>query len=150
MPSRSRRTGRPEARLLAEGIVFRTLRELDGPTFRRSFHEAFEAIRVDIPRADPPMPLTFEFFERHVLEEPGLLPDVFVFALDRRLDPGLHRGLPGAYPGVVDTWLTGVLAKARGRGLATALKVRSIRQARDLGFPGSAPTTTPATRPCWR
>jgi mycothiol synthase len=123
-----------ETRLLAQGIAFRTFRELDGLAFRRRFHEAFEAIRVDIPRADPPVPLTFDFFQRHVLDEPGLLPDVFVFALEGPSILGFTGGYQGAYPGVVDTWLTGVLAMARGRGLATALKVRSLCQAQRLGF----------------
>jgi len=124
----------PEARLVREGLAFRTFRELDGPGFRRCFHDAFERVRVDVPRADPPTPLTFAFFEQNVLEDPSMLPDAFVFALDGATILGFTGAYAGAHPGTVDTWLTGVLPQARGRGVATALKVRSLRHAANLGY----------------
>jgi len=124
----------PELRLRDEGLDFRTFRELDAPEFRVRFHEAFEAVRVDVPRADPAVPLAYSFFEQHVIEEPGMLPDAFVFALAGPTILGFTGAYEGARPGVLDTWLTGVLRSARGRGIATALKVQSLRSAVDLGF----------------
>lgn len=120
-------------RLQTEGFRFRTFAELDSTDFRRRFHALFEEVRVDVPRAEPPTPLTFEFFEKHVIEEPGLLPTAFVFALQEDDLMGFTGGYEGAEPGVMDTWLTAVRRSVRGRGLALALKVRSVQEARALG-----------------
>lgn len=122
------------ASLASDGIHLRTLAELDSPPFRRHFHAHFEALRVDVPRAEPPTPLAFDFFEQHVLEEPGLLPTAFVFATQGEELVGFTGGYRGAGPGMMDTWLTAVARAVRGRGLATALKARSIREAQLLGF----------------
>jgi GNAT superfamily N-acetyltransferase len=117
-----------------DGFHFRDFAELDSPDFRKGFHELFETLRVDVPRAEPPTPLTFDFFSKHVIEEPGMLPSVFVFALRGEDLLGFTGGYEGAVKGVMDTWLTAVARSMRGRGLALALKVRSIQAAKALGF----------------
>lgn len=122
------------ASLESGGFRLRTFAELDSPPFRRRFHAQFEALRVDVPRAEPPTPLAFEFFEQHVLEEPDLLPTAFVIATQGEELVGFTGGYRGAEPGMVDTWLTAVARAVRGRGLATALKARAIREAQLLGF----------------
>jgi mycothiol synthase len=47
-------------------------------------------------------------------------------------------GFTGAYKGAregwVDQWLTAVTREVRGRGIATALKVRQLEAAQALGF----------------
>lgn len=120
--------------LEAAGFRFQTFAELDSPAFRQRFHALFEIVRVDVPRAEPPTPLTFDFFEKHVLEEPDMLPTAFVFATQGDELTGFTGGYKGAEPGTMDTWLTAVARSARGRGLAMALKARSIREAQLLGF----------------
>ncbi len=121
-------------RLEQEGLRFRDFAELDSPDFRKRFHELFETLRVDVPRAEPPTPLTFEFFNKHVIEEPGMLPQAFVFALQGDELLGFTGGYEGAAAGFMDTWLTAVSRTMRGRGVALALKVRSILAAKALGF----------------
>lgn len=123
-----------EERVKLEGIALKTFRELDTPDFRRHFHEVFEIVRLDVPRAEPPSPLTFKFFNENVIEEPEMLPEVFVFAIKDDQILGFTGGYSGAKPGHMDTWLTAVRREARGKDIATAVKVRAIRAAKDLGF----------------
>jgi mycothiol synthase len=121
-------------RPLPEGIVLRNFRNLDSPAFRRQFHEVFSIVRLDVPRAEPPTPLTLEFFEENVLDDPELIPEAFVFAMRGKQIVGFTGGYQGAQPGWVDQWLTAVSREARGQGLATAIKVHALRAVFELGF----------------
>jgi GNAT superfamily N-acetyltransferase len=122
------------SRLEREGLSFKTFRELDTPEFRRAFHEVFEVVRLDVPRSEPPTPLTFEFFVENVIDYPEMLQDVFWFALEGEQILGFTGGYSGAKPGWMDTWLTATRREARGRGIALALKVQAIQAAKDAGF----------------
>jgi mycothiol synthase len=121
-------------RSIPEGIELKNFRDLDSPDFRRQFHQVFSTVRLDVPRAEPPTPLTFGFFEENVLDDPELIPEVFVFTMRGEQILGFTGGYSGAQPGWVDQWLTAVVREARGQGLATAIKVRSLRAALELGF----------------
>jgi mycothiol synthase len=121
-------------RPLPDGIELKNFRDLDSPEFRRQFHQIFSTVRLDVPRAEPPTPLTFEFFEENVLDDPELIPEAFVFAMRGEQIVGFSGGYQGAQPGWVDQWLTAVTREARGQGLATAIKVRALRAVLELGF----------------
>jgi mycothiol synthase len=121
-------------RPLPEGIELRNFRDLDSPAFRRQFHQVFSTVRLDVPRAEPPTPLTLEFFEENVLEDPEVIPEAFVFAMRGEQIVGFTGGYRGAQPGWVDQWLTAVSREARGQGLATAIKVQALRAALELEF----------------
>ncbi len=123
-----------ELKLEAEGVTFRTLTECDSVELRREWYEAFSEVRQDVPRISPPTPLTYEFFEKHVIEDQELLRAGTIFAFERGAMIGFSGVFEGATPGWVDQWLTGVRRPARGRGIATALKLRVIRAASALGF----------------
>jgi mycothiol synthase len=47
---------------------------------RQEFHEVFEAVRLDVPRAEPPTRLTFEFFNENVISDEELLWDACFYA----------------------------------------------------------------------
>jgi mycothiol synthase len=121
-------------RPLPEGIELKNFRDLDSQEFRHQFHQVFSTVRLDVPRAEPPTPLTFEFFEENVLDDPELIPEAFVFAMRGEQILGFTGGYQGAQPGWVDQWLTAVIREARGQGLATSIKVHSLRAALELGF----------------
>jgi mycothiol synthase len=121
-------------RTLPEGVALKNFAELDSPEFRRQFHEVFSTVRLDVPRAEPPTPLTFEFFEENVLDDPEVIPEAFVFAMRGDQILGFTGGYSGAQPGWVDQWLTAVSRQARGQGLATAIKVHALRAVLELGF----------------
>ncbi len=122
------------SRLKSEGVTFKTFRELDTPEFRHAFHEVFGIVRLDVPRSEPPTPLTFAFFIENVIDDPEMLQDVFWFALLGEEILGFTGGYSGAKPGWMDTWLTAVRREYRGRGIAQALKVLAIQAAKEAGF----------------
>ncbi|HEY0868619.1 MAG TPA: GNAT family N-acetyltransferase [Fimbriimonas sp.] len=107
---------------------------VDTPAFRRELHEAFEAVRHDIPRPDPPVRLSFEFFQEQILDDPGFLAEGTIVALADGKPVGFTGVFCGAQEGWVDTWLTGVLPGYRGRGIAKALKARSLLWSHRAGF----------------
>ncbi len=116
------------------GIKLVSLAELDSPTFRRQFHELFEVVRVDIPRPEPPVRLTFEFFEDQVITDPNFLLEGSFVAFDDREPIGFTGIYRGHSPGCVDQWLTAVRREYRGRRIAYALKAKAILWAKDAGF----------------
>ncbi len=126
--------GRLFSRLEREGVSFKSFRDLDTPAFRRAFHEVFGVVRLDVPRSEAPTPLSFEFFNENVIDDPEMLQDVFWFALRGEKILGFTGGYRGAKPGWMDTWLTAVTREARGCGIATALKIRAIQAAKVAGF----------------
>ena len=69
-----------------------------------------------------------------MIDEPEMLPDVFVFAMQNDRIVGFTGGYSNSKPGWMDTWLTAVLREARGKNVATTVKVRAIRAAKELGF----------------
>ncbi len=122
------------SRLKTEGIAFKTFRELDTPEFRHAFHQVFEVVRLDVPRSEPPTPLTFEFFNENVIDDPEMLQDLFWFALEGEQILGFTGGYSSSKPGWMDTWLTAVTREARGCGIAQALKALAIQAAKEAGF----------------
>lgn len=110
------------------------LSEVDAPEFRRAFHQAFEEIRVDTPRADPPTPMEFEHFEELVLNEPDFLSKGTRIAF---ID-GHIAGFTGLYrmeqEGGLFQWLTGVRREHRGKKIAKALKLDALRWAVANGY----------------
>ncbi len=122
------------SRLKSEGVTFKTFRELDRPEFRHVFHRVFEIVRLDVPRSEPPTPLTFQFFNENVIDDPEMLQDLFWFALQDQKIVGFTGGYSSSKPGWMDTWLTAVTREARGRGIAQALKVLVIEAAKNAGF----------------
>ncbi len=125
-------------RLAAQSVRLRSLAELRAagtPDLEARLHDLMSAVRVDVPRADPVTPLSFQVFADAVLGDPGLLPEAYLVAEAGGEWIGqtvLFRS--GASPELF-TGLTGVTREWRGRGVATALKVAAIDVARGLGAP---------------
>jgi GNAT superfamily N-acetyltransferase len=130
--------GDPEARAVAGGIAFTTYDELVGdPERDRKLYELDLALSHDVPHPEPITPISFEFYAARVLHDPDLLPDGWFVAVDRAT---------GQYVGMCQLWhsqasddlyngLTGVLRSHRRRGIALALKLRSIAYAKTKGRP---------------
>lgn len=123
-----------EIQLAKDGVTFASLEEKDSPAFRRHWHEVFSEVRLDTPRADPISPIDFQFFERNVVNDEELLRGATVFAFRNGRIIGFSGSYSGARPGSVDQWLTGVVAKERGRGVALGLKLRVIHAAKAAGL----------------
>ncbi len=124
------------AQLAAQGLSLHsltTLREAGTPDLEARLHALMSAVRVDVPRADPATPLSFEVFMDAVLGDPGLLPGAYLVAEHA----GEFIGQTALFRSPVSpdlfTGLTGVTRAWRGRGVATTLKVAAIGAARAMG-----------------
>ncbi len=124
----------PEPRHALEGVRLVSWRKADSAERRRELHKVFEEIRVDVPRTEPPTPITYEFFEKEILNDAEWLAEVSFCALREDRIIGFTGAFKGARDGWVDQWLTGIKREARGQGLATALKIKQIERVKALGF----------------
>jgi mycothiol synthase len=101
---------------------------------RREFHELFETVRVDVPRVEPPVRLSFEKFEQLVLDDPQFSWEMTQVATVN----GQMIGFSGLYTmatiGLLEQWLTATHREFRGRKIALALKVAATRKAKELGY----------------
>ncbi|MFC4638045.1 GNAT family N-acetyltransferase [Deinococcus hohokamensis] len=125
-------------RLNARGVQLRSLAELRQagvPELNPRLHQLMSDVRADVPRAEPATPLSFQVFEEAVLGDPGLLPEAYLVAEHDGQWIGQTVLFRSEASGDLLTGLTGVTRGWRGQGVATALKVRAIRAAQDLGAP---------------
>ncbi len=89
---------------------------------------------ADVPAPDPFTPVDLPTWRQHTVDAPWFIPDAYYLAV-----------VGGQYVGVSTLWkpqtgdwlqqgLTGVKREYRGRGVATALKVRTVEYARAHGY----------------
>ena len=128
----------------AQGIGLYTLAGLKvrDSEWKRKLYELRWAIIQDVPSVEPPTHHTMAEFQNMILDDPALDEEAWFIAVDESyaMGPG-----PGSFVGMsnlwlndpthkrLDTGLTGVLRDYRRRGIATALKIRSVEFARQLG-----------------
>ncbi len=122
---------------LKEGITFTTLAEEQphGEDSLRKIHELVQLIAADMPREAPFTPLSYEQWETFSLKNPQLLPDGYIIARDGANYIGMsnvHR--IDTEPGVLQQDDTGVIREYRGRGIATALKLKVTEYAKRNGY----------------
>lgn len=123
-----------EERLRAEGIRIATLAELgaDDEAVVHSVHELSDRAARDVPSSFEFTSTPCEQWHREVLSGPGMSPDWFWVALDGERPVGLallkREGENAAYND-----FTATDREYRGRGIARALKKRTIDWARRNG-----------------
>lgn len=126
-----------EEKLTGEGITIKSVAEmqpLDEP-FMRKMHRMVEEVVSDIPRTEKEhQEQPFEVWNQNFLKSPASRADAYFVALDRDDPIGLanlqiHPG------GSTFNGLTGVMRAYRGRGVARALKMRTIQWTREQGRP---------------
>lgn len=124
-------------RITDAGIRISTLEaELarDGGAAQKAF-ELMDELHHDVPSTDTPTPLDKATWRTRTLEGPNALPDAFFIAIDAA---GRYLGLSELERSAEDPtflWqgLTGVRREARGKGIAMALKLETVKYARALG-----------------
>jgi GNAT superfamily N-acetyltransferase len=114
---------RPFGELMAE----------DPEALRKAYEAGWEFLQ-DVPFPDPISKMPFEQYMGEI-EGPDGMPESWFIALDQ----GRYVGMSQLWRNVADprklqTGLTGVARTHRRRGLATALKVRAIMGAKEMGF----------------
>ena len=125
-----------EARTRAAEIAITTLPALAGdPARDRKLYDLVWEIRQDLPDLDAPTRESFADFTGRRLGNPHLLPDAFFVALDGDTYAGYiyHTSDPDD-PRLLHIDQLGVARAYRGRGIAHALKVRSVAYAQAHGY----------------
>lgn len=127
-----------DARVATEGVRIVTLAdEMSGdPAAERKAYELVDVLRPDVPAMDAPTAETFEEWQtRHGTGSPTFMSEAFFVAVDR---DGRWLGMSNLEKQLEDptfVWqgLTGVRREARGRGIAMALKLRTVAHAQRIG-----------------
>ena len=124
-------------RVEGQGIRITTLEEQlrSDPDAERKAFDLTNAIHFDVPSADTPTPMEFQTWRKRTLEGPNALLEAYFLAMDGE---GRYLGLSELERSADDVtflWqgLTGTTRDARGRGIAMALKLETVRYARERG-----------------
>jgi GNAT superfamily N-acetyltransferase len=124
-------------RAAAIGVRITTLADelkTDPEAVRRAYALHDEA-RRDVPSLDPPTSSPYERFEEEVLRAPWALPEAHFIAIRAGRYVGESAmGREGTDLDVIYQHLTGVLRDERGKGIAMALKLKTIEYAKAQGL----------------
>lgn len=118
----------------AAGIRFFTMADVgDTPAARRSLYEVERTTAREIPGGSESVLRPFEAFVQQVCDAPGHHADCQFIAAEGETWVGLALLEDTATTGAMYNGITGVHPAWRGRGVAQALKLLAIRQARQRG-----------------
>lgn len=131
------RFGSANDRIAKDGIRIATFAE-EGrrdPETERKAYELIAEVRRDVPATDAATDESFEDWQKHWTKSPTFMPDAFFAAIDR---DGRWLGMSNLERSPDDStflWqgLTGTRREARGRGVAMALKLRTVEYAQGMG-----------------
>jgi len=124
-----------EARVRALGIEFKTLRELeDVPGHWQKHYEMGEELAADVPSAEPRTRVEKAVWMAARIQNPGLLRDAYLIAVKDEEYIGVTMLKASGGSGDLHTGLTGVKREYRRRGVALALKVKTIAWAKQNGY----------------
>jgi GNAT superfamily N-acetyltransferase len=122
-------------RVSEQGIVIVDYDALaEDPERHRKIYEIDGAAGRDMPMPEPFTQPSYENFCKKLFEHPKFLPEGNMLALDEGAYVGISNLWRANKPEDVYTGFTGVLREYRGRGIATALKVRALTQAKAMGY----------------
>jgi GNAT superfamily N-acetyltransferase len=124
-----------EERLRREGIRIATLEEIgtDDSGFLRRVHDMEFRTERDIPSSEPPTQDPFEVWLERQLHGAGKSPATFWIALDGDRPVGVAR-IRRSSESMAGNGYTGVDPDYRGRGIARALKLKTVEWSREHGI----------------
>jgi GNAT superfamily N-acetyltransferase len=106
-----------------------------GEAVVRELYELEALAGHDEPAADPDGVMQFEQFVSNQIDSPNAVPEANFLAFDGERLVGVSRlSRDSGQPGTLHVGFTGVHPIYRGRGIATALKLRTLEYARREGF----------------
>jgi GNAT superfamily N-acetyltransferase len=122
--------------LAAQGVEIVTLPQLQqrDPHWLEKIYELGTQLMQDVPLPYESQKVSLEQFRNHIVDNPNVILDGWMVALDQDKTIGDSTLKKGSKPGILSTGFTGVLRAYRQRGLATALKVRTVEYARNAGY----------------
>jgi GNAT superfamily N-acetyltransferase len=101
---------------------------------QRRYYALIATVLRDVPSAVPIEVWPFELWRERVMEDPRLIPEAHILALDGEAIVGVSQLWASSIRETLQTGLTGVLPSYRRRGIALALKVRALEYARAQGY----------------
>jgi GNAT superfamily N-acetyltransferase len=122
---------------LKQGISFTTLdEELKRGASLRGLYELVQLIVADMPRQGATFtPISYEQWQKLVFESPRLLPEGYIIAKDGDKYVGVSIVVKNeTEPNILSQDDTGVRREYRGRGIATALKIKVGEFAKKHGY----------------
>jgi mycothiol synthase len=125
------------SRVAQQGINFTTLTEelQNGEGSLRKLHDLVQHIAADMPRQADFTPLSYDQWKTLLSNSPRLLPEGYVIAKDGHEFVGMSNLLRNEkMPQILSQDDTGVRREYRGRGIATALKIKVIEFAKKNGY----------------
>ncbi len=125
-----------EAKLEAQGIVIKTLQELESdPDRDRKLHQLYCEVDEDVPHEDLEIEKpSFEEWMKWGLNSPFLLQDAYFIAMHGNEYVGLRELGKYSDGDVLLGGLLGVRRDYRNRGIALALQLRDITYAMENGY----------------
>ncbi|HEU5316074.1 MAG TPA: GNAT family N-acetyltransferase [Chloroflexota bacterium] len=129
-----------EGRAASEGITLTTMAaELAqrGPTeeMLRAIYEMEVAAFMDVPFPDPATAFHYDDWKKWTLESPNRLDEAYFLAKDGEKYVGVsNMHTNPEHPGVIFQGFTGVIREYRGKGVAMALKMQTVKYARANGY----------------
>ena len=129
-----------EARAEENGITLTTFAaelEQHGPSeeMLQAIYEMDQTAALDVPLPDPFTKIPYDEWRKWVMEAPNRLSGAFFLAKDGERYVGLsNMGHNPDQPGVLHQGFTGVIREYRGKGVAMALKVQTVKYAQEHGY----------------
>ncbi len=118
----------------AQAVSIRSLEELEGDTERdQKLYRLVNELYEDVPSSEPRTPLSYAYFLGHRQANPKLVLAGCFVAVQREEYVGLTELKATNAEDELTTGLTAIKRSHRKKGLATALKVRSIAYAKACG-----------------
>lgn len=125
-----------EEKVLSQGIELKTIRQLEHDKERnRKLYELDCEVVKDEPSPEPHTPISYEYFIKRALNHPGSLPDAYFVAVHKGEYVGTSSLWANQSSNDLNTGQTGVKRAYRRRGIASALKLRTIAYAKAHGHP---------------
>ena len=117
------------------GIELKQLSQLPQSEERdRALHELDIRLGADVPSPDPFTPISFETYERTILNHAGMYEDAFIVAVDGDRFIGVSTLWKSEGNDDLYTGLTAVDRDYRRKGIAVAMKLKAIEVAKSDGY----------------
>ncbi len=124
----------PDAQMAEQGLAMRSVRELEtDPERDQKLYDLKWEIEQDIPFPDQFSRPSFEAFRSGYINAPDFIPDGSFVAVDGDRYVGLVFHVSGS-PALLIVEVTGTAREYRRRGIAQALKLKSMAWAKQAGF----------------
>ncbi len=124
-----------EDKLEKEGIVLKPLKEIEyDEENKRKLYELREDVMEEVPLPDGYTGTDYERFVETLFNNPNFFPEGYILAIKDDKFIGMSSHWLKEKENSLFTGLTGVRIEYRGKGIATAMKVKALKVAKEQGI----------------